>query len=50
MKTFFKRLKQKWNRWLERMAKSNQELSGGGRLNCCDLNKAPGQTGNSRES
>ncbi len=39
MKGFFKRLKIRWNRYLERMAESNKKLYGKGRLGCCDLNR-----------
>lgn len=39
MKNFFKRLKEKWNAYLKRLAESNQKFYGNGRLDCCDLNK-----------
>lgn len=39
MKHFLKKLKKKWNRYLERLAESNKKQYGRGRLNCCDLNK-----------
>ncbi len=39
MKGFFKRLKKKWNRYLERMAESNKKQYGNNKLDCCDLNK-----------
>jgi len=41
MKRFFKRLKENWDRYLERMAESNKKLYGNQRLDCCDLNKKP---------
>lgn len=34
----FKSLKRKWIAYLERLAKSNEETYGSGRLNCCGLN------------
>ena len=39
MKKFFKKLKEKWDRYLERLAESNKELYGNQRLDCCGLNK-----------
>lgn len=40
MKKFLKRLKAKWDAYLNRMANTNEQLYGKGRLDCCDLNKS----------
>jgi len=50
MKKFFRKLKEKWNRYLERLAESNKELYGNQRLDCCGLNKSreQGQKNNNK--
>ncbi len=35
----FKKLKEALARYLEKMAKDNEEAFGKGKLDCCDLNK-----------
>lgn len=39
MKNIFKGIKTKWNNYLKKLTKVNQELYGNKKLNCCDLNK-----------
>ncbi len=38
---FGKNIKIKWNRYLEKMAKTNEKLYGNQRLDCCGMNKKP---------
>lgn len=39
MKGLLYNIKNKWKCYLERLAKTNRELYGSGRLDCCDLNR-----------
>ena len=47
MKNPVKILRKRWNAYLERLARVNQELYGNRRLDCCDMN---GKTDNPRHS
>jgi copper chaperone CopZ len=38
MKNIFKTIKIKWNNYLKRLAETNKQLYGSGRLDCCSLN------------
>jgi hypothetical protein len=38
---FWSSLKRAVHNWLERLAKSNQESFGNGRMDCCSLNRNP---------
>jgi len=38
MKKFIANMKRKWNAYLEKMAKANEDQYGSQRLDCCDLN------------
>ena len=35
----FKKLKVSWSKWLEAIAKQNNQSFGSGKLDCCDLNR-----------
>ena len=39
MKTLLQRIKDKWNRYLEKLAATNEKLYGNGRLDCCDMHQ-----------
>ena len=39
MKGLLRTIKVRWNRYLKRMADTNNKLYGGKRLDCCELNK-----------
>ena len=39
MKNFFIRLQLKRNNWLLKMAKANEKMYGGKKLDCCSMNK-----------
>jgi len=43
MKSPLKVIRKRWNAYLERLAKVNQELYGNKRLDCCDLNNKNNQ-------
>jgi len=40
IKNIFKRMKEKWDAYLVRMAESNKQLYGNKRLDCCGMNQS----------
>lgn len=38
--TFWAKIKKSWNEFLEKMANENEKSFGGGKLDCCQLNKS----------
>jgi len=43
MKNPFLSIQKKWNNYLDRLAKVNQDLYGNKRLDCCDVNQSKKQ-------
>jgi hypothetical protein len=42
--SIWKRIKQSWNKYLERMAQSNKEMFGNERPDCCTINRPRANT------